>query len=39
MKWLEKNRPDSPQVVASVLEEIKAEINENKHLILAKKAP
>lgn len=35
MKWLQLNRPDYPQVVAAVLEELKAEIIQNKDAILA----
>ncbi len=35
MKWLQLNRPDYPQVVAAVLEEIKGEIRSNKDAILA----
>jgi len=35
MKWLQLNRPDYPQVVAAVLEEIKNEIRSNKDAILA----
>jgi hypothetical protein len=35
MKWLQLNRPDYPQVVAAVLEEIKGEIKSNKDAILA----
>ncbi|MGE5309658.1 MAG: DUF5663 domain-containing protein [Sphaerimonospora mesophila] len=35
MKWLQLNRPDYPQVVAAVLDELKAEITENKDAILA----
>jgi hypothetical protein len=35
MKWLQLNRPDYPQVVAAVLEEIKNEIKANKDAILA----
>jgi hypothetical protein len=35
MKWLQLNRPDYPQVVAAVLEEIKGEISANKDSILA----
>jgi hypothetical protein len=35
MKWLQLNRPDYPQVVAAVLEEIKDEIRSNKDAILA----
>ncbi len=34
MKWLQLNRPDYPQVVAAVLEELKGEIRENKDAIL-----
>ncbi len=34
MKWLQLNRPDYPQVVAAVLEELKTEIVENKEAIL-----
>ncbi|MCL2451743.1 DUF5663 domain-containing protein [Candidatus Saccharibacteria bacterium] len=34
MKWLQLNRPDYPQVVAAVLEEIKNEIRSNKDAIL-----
>ena len=34
MKWLQLNRPDYPQVVASVLEEIKNEIKSNRDAIL-----
>lgn len=34
-KWLQKNRPDYPQVVAKTLEELKKEIYENKDKILA----
>jgi len=34
MKWLQLNRPDYPQVVAAVLEEIKVEIKSNKDAIL-----
>ena len=30
MKWLQLNRPDYPQIVASTLEEIKAEITHNR---------
>jgi hypothetical protein len=33
-KWLEKNRPDYPQVVGAVLEDLKAEIMSNKEQIL-----
>jgi len=35
MKWLQINRPDYPQVVASTLEELKKEISANKDKILA----
>lgn len=35
MKWLQLNRPDYPQVVASVLESLKAEIIANRDSILA----
>ena len=35
MKWLQKNRPDYPQVVATMLEELKKEISSNKDQILA----
>lgn len=35
MKWLQLNRPDYPQVVAAVLEELKGEIRTNKDAILA----
>ena len=35
MKWLQLNRPDYPQVVAAVLEELKAEIRANKDAILS----
>ncbi|MCL2174048.1 DUF5663 domain-containing protein [Candidatus Saccharibacteria bacterium] len=35
MKWLQLNRPDYPQVVAAVLEELKNEIKSNKDAILA----
>ena len=35
MKWLQLNRPDYPQVVAAVLEEIKGEVRANKDAILA----
>ena len=35
MKWLQKNRPDYPQVVQSTLEELKKEIVANKDQILA----
>jgi hypothetical protein len=35
MKWLQLNRPDYPQVVGAVLEEIKGEIRANKDAILA----
>ena len=35
MKWLQLNRPDYPQVVAAVLEELKAEIVANRDSILA----
>jgi len=34
MKWLQKNRPDYPQVVAATLEELKKEITANKDQIL-----
>jgi len=34
MKWLQKNRPDYPQVVAATLEELKKEIAANKDKIL-----
>ncbi len=34
MKWLQLNRPDYPQVVAAVLEELKNEIRGNKDQIL-----
>ena len=34
MKWLQKNRPDYPKVVAATLEELKAEIKTNKDQIL-----
>lgn len=34
MKWLQLNRPDYPQVVATVLDELKTEITENKEAIL-----
>jgi hypothetical protein len=35
MKWLQLNRPDYPQVVAAVLEEIKEEVRSNKEAILS----
>ncbi len=35
MKWLQLNRPDYPQVVASVLEELKSEIISNREAILS----
>ena len=35
MKWLQLNRPDYPQVVAAVLEEIKEEVRTNKDAILS----
>lgn len=35
MKWLQLNRPDYPQVVANVLESLKAEIIANRDSILA----
>ncbi|MCL2280607.1 DUF5663 domain-containing protein [Candidatus Saccharibacteria bacterium] len=35
MKWLQLNRPDYPQVVATVLEEIKDEVRTNKDAILS----
>jgi hypothetical protein len=35
MKWLQLNRPDYPQVVAAVLEEIKNEIKSNRDAILS----
>jgi hypothetical protein len=34
MKWLQLNRPDYPQVVAAVLEELKNEIKSNREAIL-----
>jgi len=34
MKWLQLNRPDYPQVVAAVLEELKDEIRSNRDAIL-----
>lgn len=34
MKWLQKNRPDYPQVVANTLEGIRKEISANKDAIL-----
>lgn len=34
MKWLQKNRPDYPQVVAAMLEDLKQEISMNKDKIL-----
>ncbi len=38
-KWLEFNRPDYRQVVASTLEEIKQEITSNKDAILGNSGP
>lgn len=35
MKWLQKNRPDYPEVVTATLEELKAEIKANKDQILS----
>lgn len=35
MKWLQKNKPDYPKVVAATLEELKAEIIKNRDQILA----
>jgi len=35
MKWLQLNRPDYPQVVAAVLEEIKEEVRNNRDAILS----
>jgi hypothetical protein len=34
MKWLQKNRPDYPKVVAATLDELKTEISANKEQIL-----
>jgi uncharacterized protein YdiU (UPF0061 family) len=34
MKWLQKNQPDYPKVVAAALEELKTEISANKDAIL-----
>lgn len=34
MKWLQLNRPDYPQVVSSVLDELKQEISANRDAIL-----
>lgn len=36
MKWLQKNRPDYPQVVAATLDNLKKEIFANKDQILEK---
>jgi len=38
-KWLEVNRPDYRDVVAQTLNELKAEINQNKDVILGGPAP
>lgn len=38
MKWLQLNRPDYPQVVAAVLEDLKNEIRASKDAILAANA-
>jgi hypothetical protein len=39
MKWLQKNRPDYPNVVVSTLDELKTEIKANKDQILGLERP